>query len=1715
MRLRQTLWASLLLTPLASGSALAATRGNYDAFLARQEDKNLGAQDDSLRARGLRVSQMEDRLGVPSFVWNTRAGSGISSKMLGARKPDQAARAHLQSVADLYRLGSEDVSAAQLKSVHQTGKGPVIARFAQQVDGIEVFRNEVKVVMDRNLELVAVSGYLAPAQSARKASASGFKLPAEQAIAIAFQDQTGISMPARGFVSNGKVNGAYSHFELDASSAHVLTHGLVVPARAKKVYYTMPDGLVPAWYVEVNTGLKNATSSDYHSFVVSAVDGALLMRNNLSAHAGTDYRYKVWADATAPFTPYDGPHGNDATPYASGVPDGVDVRLDLPPNSITLSSLPGNDPWLPAGATESVGNNVDAYADLVSPDGFQPGGSDVRAALTGEAADPGFDYVYDLTKAPGFNATQRQAAVTNLFYVTNWLHDSFYNAGFDEASGNAQAFNFGRGGVEGDRMRAEAQDYGGTDNANMSTPADGMPPRMQMYVFNPVSRFGVDVNTPKTLTLTPSAAQFGSQEYNITGDVVVARHGTATDGCSTAAFTTDIAGKIALMDRGTCAFTIKAKNAQNAGAIGVILANNTSGGITPVGEDASITVPVVAVLQTNGAAIKKALEAGPVNVRMVKFKPGAARDGTLDNAIVAHEWGHYISNRLIGDANGLVNYQGGAMGEGWGDFHALMMQVREEDRNVPGNERFQGVYTVSAYVTSGPGVPGAYYGIRRVPYSTSFSKNGLTFKHIANGNPLPDTHPLSYGQDGRANSEVHNGGEVWATMLWECYASLLNAYPFQEAQDRMKQYLVAAYKATPSSPTYIEARDALLSVAKASDPADYMRFANAFARRGMGFGAKAPDRDSQDFIGAVESFQSGNNLEVVSIKLDDTVAGCDQDGVLDVGETGYLTLTLRNVGSGNTSAFTANVTTSGESATFALPSGNTISFPALAPMQTATRKLQVQLRGTTGATPRAGILVTLDEPSLPDALRPVRYNGLVNTDESAGTRDIDTVEAQTTAWTSSVPGYGPAQPWQRVEESGNRFWSGRDLPFTADIALTSPWVQASADADFIFRFKYRHSFETPNGGGSPGYDGAVVEFTTDGLEWHNVFDYDVDPGYTDYIGDGSFSNPLDGAPGYTGLSAAFPEFDEAELDFGRLFAGKRVQFRFRIGSDPGVGAHGLDVDDVQFVGIDPRQLPFGGPVREAFEGPAGDPSAPACSRRPVANAGKTPQVIPNFTVDPDTGDKLYTTVTLDGSTSFDPDGDALTYTWTQLAGPAVTLTGANTARPTFTPNVEDDATFVFQLVVEDSKEKSLPSTITLYVDTDHDPEVEAGDDVRVPGRSVITLSGTVTDPDGDPLLGSLWIQLDGPAVALKDDGALTTTFVSPDVKTDTDLVFALLAQTNELQAYDIVTLTVAADQAPVAHAGSAQDANARAAVKLMGLATDAERDPITYAWTQLSGTPVTLMGANTAEPTFTAPDVRGTPSELVFQLVASANGMTSAASTTKVTVYKANRQPVVKGPNDKSVEERTRLSLDAEGTDADEDALSFTWVQTGGPVVELSGANTATLSFTTPEVLGDTLLTFSLMVKDTDGATSEAVTVNLMVTNVNRAPTALARKIAGGSVAGDSVTLDGSGSTDPDGNTLSYQWAQVSGPAVTLTPADGSFTSFVSPKSKDGATLVFELTVSDGKESAKHQVTVDVPKDEGGMGCSSTGSSGQSSMVSMLLLGAGLLFSRRRSFGRG
>mgnify|MGYP000994546173 CR=1 FL=1 len=165
----------------------------------------------------------------------------------------------------------------------------------------------------------------------------------------------------------------------------------------------------------------------------------------------------------------------------------------------------------------------------------------------------------------------------NLFYLNNVIHDVLYRHGFDEAAGNFQVNNFGKGGTGNDPVNAEAQDGSGTDNANFSTPADGSSPRMQMYLWTGAQPDSVV--TVGASSYGAYASSFGGTltTTGINGATAVYNDGTgvASDGCE--ASVGSLSGKIALIDRGTCNFTVKVLNAQSAGAGGVILINNTGG----------------------------------------------------------------------------------------------------------------------------------------------------------------------------------------------------------------------------------------------------------------------------------------------------------------------------------------------------------------------------------------------------------------------------------------------------------------------------------------------------------------------------------------------------------------------------------------------------------------------------------------------------------------------------------------------------------------------------------------------------------------------------------------------------------------------------------------------------------------------------------------------------------------------------------------------------------------------------------------------------------------------------------------------------------------------------------------------------------------------------------------------------------------------------------
>lgn len=253
---------------------------------------------------------------------------------------------------------------------------------------------------------------------------------------------------------------------------------------------------------------------------------------------------------------------------------------------------------------------------------------------------------------------------------------------------------------------------------------------------------------------------------------------------------------------------------------------------------------------------------------------------------------------------------------------------------------------------------------------------------------------------------------------------------------------------------------------------------------------------------------------------------------------------------------------------------------------------------------------------------------------------------------------------------------------------------------------------------------------------------------------------------------------------------------------------------------------------------------------------------------------------------------------------------------------------------------------------------------------------------------------------------------------------------------------------PVADAGAAQAVNPGSAVNLDGSGSSDDGSITTYAWIQTSGTSVSLTGANTATPSFTAPSSSGV---LSFQLTVTDDVGITATNSVSVTV---NQPPTAHAGNDQSVSIGQAVTLDGSGSsDSDGSISSYQWNQTAGTTVTLSGATTASPTFTAPATAGT--LTFQLTVTDNLGATSSD-TMNVVVNDV------LTARAGGDQTArpGDTVILDGSASSDPSGPIASYSWQQVSGAAVSLSSASVAAPTFTAPNATD--TLTFQLTVTNG-----------------------------------------------------
>ncbi len=697
----------------------------------------------------------------------------------------------------------------------------------QVVNGIEIFNANSSMHINKAGNLISIQNAFVP-DALSKINTMVPSIGVSAALTSAGNE---VEMNLQPVLNKGDV--PMQHNQVAFMDANVSPE----PVKAKLFYVNTEEGLKLSYNVEV----YNKTTNDWWNVRVNALNGEVLEKNNWTTHCSVSPQSFNHDASTATMmseslvsSALNHTHAKKANapvynvfPLPVESPNhGVRAMVSGQENA-TASPYGWHDTDGVAGAEYKTtrGNNVFAKEDTLAGNninGYSPNGGDSMV----------FDFPIDSTwMNPN---SYLDASITNLFYWNNTIHDIFYQYGFNETSGNFQRNNYGKGGLANDQVLAEAQDGNGTSNANFSTPADGQSGRMQMYLW-PVT----PVTTPKMVitnspvsngSYTVTLSNFGSKRFpDITARVVWVRDSSTADtlGCNPLINASELAGNIALIQRGgTCTNTQKVLNAQNAGAIAVIVINTSTSTSALTGFNSNIIIPSVVVGSTDGAKIRSAMSNGDTVVATIKGLPTVkAYDSDFDNGVIVHEYGHGISTRLTGgpaNSNCLSNAEQG--GEGWSDFFALALTAKPGD---------SGTYARGMATFVNNQSPTAL-GIRDYRYSTSMKVNPMTYNYIRN------------------NKGVHYVGTVWCTMLWDMFWNMVQKHGFDAdvyngtgGNNMAIQLVIDGLKLQPCRPGFVDARDAIIK-------ADSIRYGganhdllwNTFARRGLGYGANQGSSNS-------------------------------------------------------------------------------------------------------------------------------------------------------------------------------------------------------------------------------------------------------------------------------------------------------------------------------------------------------------------------------------------------------------------------------------------------------------------------------------------------------------------------------------------------------------------------------------------------------------------------------------------------------------------------------------------------------------------------------------------------------------------------------------------------------------------------------------------------------------------------------------------------------
>lgn len=478
------------------------------------------------------------------------------------------------------------------------------------------------------------------------------------------------------------------------------------------------------------------------------------------------------------------------------------------------------------------------------------------------------------------------------------------------------------------------------------------------------------------------------------------------------------------------------------------------------------------------------------------------------------------------------------------------------------------------------------------------------------------------------------------------------------------------------------------------------------------------------------------------------------------------------------------------------------------------------------------------------------------------------------------------------------------------------------------------------------------------------------------------------------------------------------------------------------------------------------PPSDGSDNPPEDDANDPPTItgLSDLTLDENTSGTLSPTV--DGSDDIDD------YSWTQISGPELPLSHSDMAISFTVPEVEPEGdVIVLRFNVSSSNGTSAEKEVTVYVENVNIlPVIQGFSTTDIALGEVVQFDASSSyDPDGEIVEWSWTVDAPSSSSATFSTPSQASTDFTPDVEGSYDVTIIVtddLGGSREVVRSMQVTIP---NTPPVADAGRDASILTTHTFQFDGSNSyDEELGELTYSWTLAipENSTSTLNNPDNMFPSFT-PDIPGTYTATLT--VTDEEGLSDSDSVV-ITADNENLPPVAEPGTDITGKTGDVISMDGTGSyDPEGEELSYLWSLSSpdSSTASLDDSSSATPSFV-PDIEGEYQLT--LIVSD-GTLDSEPQTVIATIEIGNSAPTANAGANQSGEIL-DTFTLDGSASSDPDGDMLTYQWtvtSQPEGAQANLSNATLEQATFSADVAGD---YVVYLQVSDGEFTSTDVTTI-------------------------------------------